>query len=247
MNLRLFSSVSFLLLAGVSFCAAQETAPVAPESAAASTPASLSAEQVVAELGRQLSDHYQVRGDLKVSLVRPWVAPAPVAGGYELSVVDCPARFTSSLLVRVRLMNGDRSCGDAVLPVQVQLFRNVFVARALVERDASFDPAQLDVRRVDVLRERDAVATDECEGDFTYTTSVQPGRLLVWRDLTKRALVHKGEVIEVAAVDGTMTVTTQAIAMENGAAGDLIKVRNLTSRKDFSAYVVAEARAQVRF
>lgn len=242
----LHACLTIMLLGSPAICAAEEGAAVAPESAAV-TPTTLTAEQAVAELARQLSDRYQVRGELKLDLVRPWIVPVPVAGGYELSIVDSPARLTSSLLVRVRLLNSGRSCGDLMLPLQVQVLRNVFVARSMIERDAPFDPAQLDSRRVDVLRERDAVAIEDCEGDLTFTTSVQPGRLLVWRDLAKRALVHKGEIIEVSAVDGTMTVTTKAIAMENGAAGDLIKVRNLTSRKDFSAYVVAEARAQVRF
>jgi flagellar basal body P-ring formation protein FlgA len=134
-----------------------------------------------------------------------------------------------------------------VLSLRAQVFRDVYVVRTPLERDATFDPSQLDTRRVDVLRERDTVATSDCEGDFTFAMSVPAGRLLTWRDLAKRALVRKGQVIEVAAVDGTMTITTQALAMENGAAGDSIKVRNLTSKKDFTAYVVAEARAQVHF
>ena len=34
------------------------------------------------------------------------------------------------------------------------------------------------------------------------------------------------------------SITTQALAMENGAAGDSIRVRNLSSKKDFTAFVV---------
>jgi flagella basal body P-ring formation protein FlgA len=71
--------------------------------------------------------------------------------------------------------------------------------------------------------------------------------LLAWRDLTRRSLIRKGQIVEVAAIDGTLTITTKALAMENGAAGDTVKLRNLESKKDFSALVVAEARAQVRF
>ena len=247
MNLRLFSLLSVLLALPAAFLAAEDVAPSAPESAPALAPASLSADQAVAALVQLLSERYQVHGELKVDLLRPWLAPAPTAGGYELTLVECPARLNSSLLVHVRLLNAGHAAGDLVLPLQVQLFRNVFVARSLIEREALFDPTQLDTRRIDVLRERDTVAQDECEGDFTFVTSVQPGRFIVWRDLGKRALVHKGEVIEVSAVDGAMTVTTKALALESGAAGELIRVRNISSKKDFSATVVAEAQAQVRF
>jgi flagella basal body P-ring formation protein FlgA len=39
----------------------------------------------------------------------------------------------------------------------------------------------------------------------------------------------------------------KALAMENGAQGDTVTLRNPVSRKDFSALVVDENRVQVRF
>jgi flagella basal body P-ring formation protein FlgA len=246
MNLRLFSLLSSFLLAAATLGAAGEQAATA-STAVDPNPSTFTREQVQAEIARQLTDHYQLRGELRLELERTWTNPAPLAGGYELTVMEFPAKVVPSLLIRVRFQNAGRSLGEQMIPLHAQLLRDVYVVRTPQERDAAFDPAQMDVRRVDVLRERDTVATDDCEGDYAFAAPVQAGRVLAWRDLARRALVHKGQVIEVAAVDGTMTITTKALAMENGAAGDSIKVRNLTSKKDFTAYVVAEARAQVRF
>lgn len=246
MKLQLISLFSAFLL-GATVLSAAEQQPETAVVPAAPAPTSLSREQVLTELTRQLTDRFQIRGDLQLELLRPWVAPTPVLGGIEIEIIECPGRLTSSLLLHVRLQNAGRSLGDQMLSLRAQVFRDVYVIRTPLERDAAFDPSQMDTRRVDVLRERDTVATGDCEGDFTFAMSVPAGRLLTWRDLAKRALVRKGQVIEVAAVDGTMTITTKALAMENGAAGDSIKVRNLTTKKDFTAYVVAEARAQVRF
>jgi len=246
MKLRLISLFSSFLLGSVALSAAEPQVDSATP-AATVAPASLSREQVLTELTRQLTDRFQLRGDLQLELLRSWIAPAPVVGGIEIEILECPGRLTSSLLLRVRLQNAGRSLGEQMLSLRAQVFRDVYVVRAPLERDATFDPSQLDTRRVDILRERDTVATSDCEGDFTFAMSVPAGRLLTWRDLAKRALVRKGQVIEVAAIDGTMTITTKALAMENGAAGDSIKVRNLTSKKDFTASVVAEARAQVHF
>jgi flagella basal body P-ring formation protein FlgA len=39
----------------------------------------------------------------------------------------------------------------------------------------------------------------------------------------------------------------KALALENGAAGDLIRLRNVESRKDFNAQVLNENKVQVRF
>jgi flagella basal body P-ring formation protein FlgA len=243
MNLRI-SSIAFTLLLLI---APAVKADVDTASAATPAVATLDGNQLLAELTRQLTERFQLRGELKLSLQRGWVAPVPVAGGYQVAVVEFPQRLTSSLLIHIRLQTATQTFGEQVLALHAQQMRDVYVARTPIERESLLDPAQLDVRSVDVLKERDVVAVQDCEGDFTYTTSIQAGRVLAWRDLAKRALVRKGQIIEVSAVDGTLTITTKALAMENGAAGDVIKVRNMTSKKDFTAYVVAEAQAQVRF
>ena len=59
--------------------------------------------------------------------------------------------------------------------------------------------------------------------------------------------VRKGEVVEVAASDGQLVVVLKALALQNGALGDLVAVRNLDSRKEFTAFVTHENRVQVRF
>jgi flagella basal body P-ring formation protein FlgA len=76
---------------------------------------------------------------------------------------------------------------------------------------------------------------------------VNAGRVLTWRDITRRPLVRKGDVVEVSAGDGQLLITMKALAMENGAQGDTVTVRNPVSRKDFAAMVVDENRVQVRF
>jgi flagella basal body P-ring formation protein FlgA len=234
--------LAFALCALVPVVAAQ-SAPVPAAPAAAV----FTQEQLLADLVRQLSDHFQSRGDLQLDLLRPWAPLAAPAGPVEVVVVDCPARLSSSLLLQVRLQTGGNSLGNFSLMLKAQLFREVWVARTPIERGTSFDPSQLDTRRLDVLQQRDTVPTDSTETDFTYASSVAAGRILAWRDLARRSLIRKGQIVEVSAIDGGMTITTKAMAMENGAAGDTVKLRNLESKKDFSALVVAEARAQVSF
>jgi flagella basal body P-ring formation protein FlgA len=215
--------------------------------AGVAAPEGFTQAQLLADLTRQLTERFQTKGELQLELTRPWSPIAAVTGSVETVVLDCPARLTSTLLLQVQLKSDGRPCGTFSLLLKAQLFRDVWVARAPIERGTNFDPNQLDTRRLDVLQQRETVPCDGAEADFTYTTSVPAGRLLAWRDLTRRSLIRKGQIVEVAAIDGTLTITTKALAMENGAAGDTIKLRNLESKRDFSALVVAEARAQVRF
>ena len=50
-----------------------------------------------------------------------------------------------------------------------------------------------------------------------------------------------------SAVEGLLTITMKGLAMENGAQGDTVTIRNPESHKDFSALVVDENHVQVRF
>jgi len=213
------------------------------------TPAAIlfTQDQLLADLTRQLTERFQARGDLQLDLTRPLTQLPLSVGSVEVVVVDCPVRLTASLLLQVRLQSGGQSLGNFSLMLKAQLFQEVWVARTPIERGSNFDPNQLDTRRVDVLQQRDTVAAGSTETDFTYATSVTAGRMLTWRDLTRRSLIRKGQIVEVSAIDGMLTITTKALAMENGAAGDTVRLRNIESKKDFSALVVAEARAQVRF
>lgn len=202
-------------------------------------------ENLAADLAQQLTERYRVNGELQVDLLRAW-SPPRATEPLSLVVLDAPPALASTLLVHFRLQAGTQSVAETSLLVRVQLMREVWCARGPVERGITFDPAQFDTRRVDTLRERDTVAATETTAEMTLVRSVPAGRVLTWHDLARRPLVRKGQVIEVNAVSGTLTVSMKGLAMENGTAGETVRVRNMESKKEFSALVVADSRAEVR-
>jgi flagella basal body P-ring formation protein FlgA len=150
--------------------------------------------------------------------------------------------------VRVRVSGPSGSADEQTLAFRAQLWRDAWSARTPMERGASLDPASCDVRRIDALRDREALSTAILQpGEWMFQRSVPAGRLLSWRDVARRALVRKGDVIEVAAVDGSLQVTLKAQALQDGGRGETVRVRNLDSKREFAALVVAPNRAEVRF
>ncbi|MGC4072516.1 MAG: flagellar basal body P-ring formation chaperone FlgA [Nibricoccus sp.] len=196
---------------------------------------------VLADVASQLLSHFRADGELQLETVRP-LQLAASATPLPVEVIEFPAALAPSMITRVRVGTVEHT-----LVLRAQLSREVWVTRTPTVRDGSFDAGELDTRRVDVLRERDAVPTAETCADYTFNRPVPANRILTWRDISRRALVRKGQIIEVAAVDGALSITMKALAMENGAAGETVKVRNLDSKKEFNALVVADARAQIRF
>jgi flagella basal body P-ring formation protein FlgA len=204
-------------------------------------------DSLLADLSRELGTHFNLEGELQLDLVRPWPAPARKATAWTLQVVEFPAAPSASMLVRCRLIADTASAGEFSLILRAALWRDAWVARQPLAVGAAFDASLVEPRRTDVLRERDALPVTAGDRSYVIARAVPTGRLLGWRDLSRRPLVRKGELVEVSAIDGSLVVTLKAQAMESGAQGDTVTLRNPESRRNFSATVINENRVQVRF
>jgi flagella basal body P-ring formation protein FlgA len=236
-------SLCSLLLAALSLTCAT------PGRSATASPVAgpLTREAFVAALADSFATHFNLEGDLRLELLRSWSAPARVARTWTVDVQEYPSVMASALLTHGRILADGQVAAEFSVTMNAALWRDAWAARQPVPANSSFDPSLLEVRRVDFLREREALPAVVGDETFMFTRSVQPNRLLTWRDLSRRPLVRKGDLVEVAAVDGLLQVTMKGLAMENGAQGDMVTVRNPESRKDFTARVVAQNRVQVRF
>lgn len=220
---------------------------IVAELPAAAEPAPLARERFVAELARDLGSHFNLEGDLQLEFIRPWAPPARLAEMWTIEVSEYPAVPSSSMLVRCRVLADGFAVAEPTLVLRAALWRDVWVSRQPLASGSTFDPSVLEVRRVDLLREREALPATVGDRSYAMARTVSAGRLLTWHDITRRPLVRKGNLVEVSAAEGQLLITMKALAMENGAQGDTVTVRNPESRKDFAATVVDENRVQVRF
>jgi flagellar basal body P-ring formation protein FlgA len=204
-------------------------------------------EQLLGELTRELSSHFNLEGDLQLELVRPWMPPSRVAETWQIEVLEYPAVPSSSMLLRCRVLADGASVTEATIVLRASLWRDAWIARRPLVQGTTFDVSQLETRRVDLLRERDALPAAVGDRSYSLARFVGAGRMLTWHDIMRRPLVRKGHLVEVSAADGMLSITMKALAMENGAQGDTVTVRNPESRKDFAALVVDENHVQVRF
>jgi len=231
-----------LLFAALAFTFATARAAELP-----ATPGPLTREAFVAALADSLTAHYNLEGELQLELLRTWSAPATVARVWTVDVTEFPSLIATSMLVRGHVLADGRPEAEFFVTLKAAVWRDAWAARQPVAVNTTFDPSLLEVRRIDFLREREALPAAVGDGSFVFTRAIQPNRLLSWRDVARRPLVRKGDVVEVAAVDGMLQVTMKGLAMESGAQGDTVTIRNPESHCDFTAQVVAQNRVQIRF
>ncbi len=239
------SAFAALALAGPAWLRADPVASTAVAKEAAGQ--TFSREEVVAALTRAVSSHFNLEGDLQLELLRAWTVPNRTALVWDLDVIEYPAAASSSMMLRSRVLADGVAFAEINFVVRAQLWRDAWVARQPVANGAAFDASVLETRRTDFLREREALPASIGDRLYIFARAVSAGRMLTWRDVARRPLVRKGDVVEVTAVEGQLVVTMKALAMENGAQGESVTVRNPESRKNFTALVVDENRVQVRF
>ena len=105
----------------------------------------------------------------------------------------------------------------------------------------------LEAHRVDALKDRDALPSNVGDDAFVIAVTIPAGRGLTWHDVARRPLVRKGEMVEVTASEGSLVVNMKGIALESGAKGDVVNIRNTESLKTIPAVVVADNCVQVHF
>ena len=72
-----------------------------------------------------------------------------------------------------------------------------------------------------------------------------PGRYIPANSLREAWLVEQGAAVQVTFVAGALVISATAVTLQPGAAGDLVKVRNLDSGKVFSGTVMADGSIRV--
>jgi flagellar basal body P-ring formation protein FlgA len=220
----------------------------APLRAAEESPMSpLTQDAFTSTLNRELAAHFNLEGDLQLELLRPWSPPQKLARDWQVIVTEYPSIAASAMLLRCRLLADGEPSGDLTITLRASLWRDAWTARQPLAHNAAFDPALLEVRRVDLFRDRDALPAAVGDASYMFSRAVHAGRIVTWRDIARRPLVKKGDMVEVSAAEGSLVISMKALALQSGAQGESVTLRNLESRKDFTAFVIDENRVQVRF
>lgn len=118
------------------------------------------------------------------------------------------------------------------VPVTLASFAEVVVAAHPLPRNAVLTAADLSVarRRVNPYNADYFTAIDAVSGQLTART-VATGQVLGGSNLKRPQLVRRGDQVIVTSLAGSIKVSVQGRALENGALGDRIDVQNANSER----------------
>ncbi|USD36265.1 MULTISPECIES: flagellar basal body P-ring formation chaperone FlgA [Ferrimonas] len=152
-------------------------------------------------------------------------------GGQQQRQVSCPTPAWS-LFVRAKVVM------TATIPV----------ARQKLVADQPISAEQLTWQQHQFRqRDRATLMTPDAIDGLRPKRSIRAGDPIRAGQLQSPLWVEKGQEVIIEASDGSFVASTKGVALAAGSQGEAIRVRNLSSGKQVSAYVVAPGRVKTNF
>jgi flagella basal body P-ring formation protein FlgA len=179
------------------------------------------------------------KGELELVATRPWVPPVIADEPGTLRIVEFPVSgLSASFIVRFELKAGRELLGSWQLPLQARVWRDLYVAPSALSRGTSLAEAGWLRERRDALAVRDAIASlpPDASG-YELGEPLSPGSVLTARMIRQRPVVTRGHLIDALVQDGGLSISVRAMALEDGVPGQVIRIRNPRSQKEFNGKV----------
>ena len=192
-----------------------------------------------------LSDTFQQqyvkdKGELEISFAEPWSAVTLPDEPLTVRVLEVPTSgVTASFITRFEICTAHETIGTFQASLHAHVWRDVWVAHTAVQRGSLVAVADLGHERRDVINLHGVLADfDPSDTTLEFAESVSAGFPVLARDLKPKSVIHRGQTAEARLDDGILSIKLKVVALEDGAPGQLIKLRNPASSRFLSGRVV---------
>ncbi|MFP6894602.1 MAG: flagellar basal body P-ring formation chaperone FlgA [Opitutales bacterium] len=208
----------------------------------------LDAELLEKKIASALSHRYQASGYVLARLSREW-KPLNVPVDWEFKFQQSiPDELSANAFVRFSISSDGLDLGEWGYPVKCSQMVDVAVAKVPLNRGNRITPDLLSSRIMDALGSgANCVLSDARLNGYQVASSLKPGTVLKWGHLSKVTLVRKGQVVNVFASGKGIFVEMKGQAMEDGVEGSFVRIRNISSNREFQAKVLNENSVKVYF
>jgi flagella basal body P-ring formation protein FlgA len=185
-------------------------------------------------------DYVKDKGELELSLTQPWNPPVVPDEPLTVKILELPtAGVSPSFIVRFELHTAQETLGAWQTSVKAQVWREVWVAHSSLQRGVPVAEADIARERRDVVNIRKEFANFAAGDDSLeiaeFVTANMP---LLADEIRPKVVIHRGQVAEAQLDDGALSIRMKVIALEDGAPGQNIRLRNPVSQKNLNGTVL---------
>jgi flagella basal body P-ring formation protein FlgA len=179
---------------------------------------------------------------------RPGSVTLP-ARSYDIQVLQAPQKehlgrkvVTIAILVDGEEFQRVRMIGD------LQLYGQVICTTKRLQRHALIEEADVSAVRHNItMLDSGALMKPQDAIGKRLRTSLRPGAILYAHLLESPPMVQRGDLVTIIAESNVIRVTVPGEARNAGALGDLVRVKNLMSRKEIFAKVLGSGMVETEF
>ena len=197
-------------------------------------------------IGEILKHRFQASGEVKIHLNRHWES-IKVGPNFLVNLKSCsPDTLSPSNYLKIELWDEGVELGEFSFNVKVAHLENVYFAKKTLDRGARLSDDFFKIRKVDTLKQyaNSVLAGANLKG-YEIASPIRQDIPLKWNHLSKITLINKGAVVDVFAAGNGIYVTMKGMALEDGVEGSFVRVKNLSSEKEFHAKVLNENSVKV--
>lgn len=195
------------------------------------------------------ADQIKDRGDLELHFNRPWNNVVLPDDPLSVKILEMPGSGVSvNFLCRFELFAGGESAGVYQAGLLAKVWKEVYVARSNIGRGELLKESDVILEKRDVLANREYLTNLPLDDAFVeFRENLPAGSLVTARYLRLRTVLKRGRQVDAMFQDPTMTISVRAEALEDGIPGQIVRLRNLQSRREFKGKVQDEQTVQVLF
>jgi len=166
-----------------------------------------------------------------------------VGSGKIKYVVDpvYTSNWVGQVVLRVKVLVDEREVESARVSIKIRIYADAFVATGKIQKDQVIEPKDIVAKKVELTRR---IVTDYASdknniiGKRVFKT-VHPGKVIGRSMLGEPLLVTRDDIVTILARRGNIVITAQCKAVEQGAKGEIIKVKNVDSNKIVTAKIAS--------
>ena len=187
-------------------------------------------------------EHVRNKGDLELHFSRPWAPVAVPDEPLTFKILEMPnSDVSANFIVRFEISTAREKVGAWQAALTAKIWRETWVARSALKTDQLFSQADVVQERRDLLTLRDTpLSITQPENTIEIAENIAAGGPIYARSVRIRPVVHRGQLVEAQLQDGTMLISLKVEVLENGAPGQMVRVRNPQSRREFRGKVQNE-------
>jgi flagella basal body P-ring formation protein FlgA len=160
----------------------------------------------------------------------------------SLQLTDLPpAGVLPNLVAGFELWCGKERIGSWQAPLQARVWHDLPVAHSPIARGQLLRDADITLERRDMLSQHeDCIPFPVTDNLLEASGSIQAGMPVTCRLTRARPIMRRGQLVQAVYQDGPMIISLKVEALEDGALGQTVRVRNPKTRRELYGKIQTE-------